>query len=782
MIQLQDGTIVLNTKNTSYVMGYTPGGLLQNLHYGSKIRLDNPVPLQDKTVAGFGGDVLEPGNTVAASSLCLELSPVNRGDYRRSALLASMPNGAGTTAFGYTAAVQRGKSPAPAGGMPHAHGADAVLEVSFSEPGGLAVELFYSIFYDCDVITKKMRITNRSSGSLMLQRALSQQLDLLFCDYTLYTLNGAWARESQLHKRPLAPGIVQFGSTTGISSHRSNPFFFLAQNQATEFAGDVYGFNLVHSGSHEASVEVDTHGKLRVMQGVASEGFAWPLAPGEAFTTPEAVLTFSANGKDGMSQNMHRFVRGHILPPQWANAPRPVLVNNWEGTYFSFDEGKLLGMAKIAAKLGIELFVLDDGWFGQRNSDKAGLGDYDVNRKKLSSGLDGLAKKINALGMDFGLWFEPEMVNEDSELFRAHPDWVVQTPGYAPCTGRNQYVLDLCRPEVRGYIIQSVNEILSSANIKYVKWDMNRNLSDCYSPALESQGMFAHSYALGLYQLFDEICLAHPDILFEGCSSGGNRFDLGILSYMPQIWTSDDSDAIERQRIQTGISYGYPQCCMGCHVSAVPNHQSLRKTPLGTRFNTAVFGQLGYELDLRHLTAPEQQEVAAQVRFYKQHRILLQYGRFMRLANPFEQDNCRWMVVAEDGGEAMLGDFITLLVPNSMPAPLRMRGLCPDKRYTVGMRPESMDIRRFGGLINYVMPMHVNPDGFLVKIASKVYRLNDKPQQYTAYGSLLCNAGLRLRQAFSGTGYNQDTVLAEDFASRLYYIQEAEETAKDSTP
>lgn len=774
MVSIHDGIVEMHTKNTSYILRTDRGGLVECLHYGARIGVYEAAPLTMKANAGYGGDVLHTSRMPALSSLRLEVSGVNRGDFRRGALLAEMPHGGGTSQFSFVSATVLEGSAAPSGGMPQGRDGTATVTLALSENSGLAVELFYTVFYEADVITKKMRVTNWGTAPLTLTRCLSHQLDLPCAEYDLYTLNGAWARECHVNRHDLRPGSVKFGSTTGASSNQCNPFFFLAGQGATEDLGEVYGFNLVYSGSHEASAEVDALGRLRIMQGIQSDGFAWPLGPGENFVTPEAVLTYSDRGRNGMSQNMHRFVKNHITPPQWAERPRPVLVNNWEGTYFSFTESKLLGMARIAAKLGVELFVLDDGWFGERDTDKAGLGDYRVNRKKLPSGLDGLAARINRLGMQFGLWFEPEMVNADSDLFRAHPDWMVQTPGYVPATGRNQYVLDLCRPEVRQYIVDSVNEVLDSANIQYVKWDMNRHISDNYSPALPQQGMFGHAFTLGVYELFREICLAHPDVLFEGCSSGGNRFDLGVLSYFAQIWTSDDTDAVERQKIQTGTSYGYPPCTMGCHVSAVPNHQTLRNTPLETRFNTAMFGQLGYELDMRHLSGTQRRDIAAQIAYYKEHRMLLQYGEFYRLKSPFEHNGCAWMVVSDDKTEAIVGDYMGLIVPNSAQPPLRLRGLEKGMLYTMQVRPQKVSINTFGGIVNYVLPVHLNPDGLLLKAANKVYRLPTEKEHYMAYGSLLCGAGVQFLQDFTGSGYSEDMRLMADFFSRVYYLQEAE--------
>ena len=428
-------------------------------------------------------------------------------------------------------------------------------------------------------------------------------------------------------------------------------------------------------------------------------------------------------------------------------------------------------LAKDAAKLGAELFVLDDGWFGARDNDAKGLGDYTVNRKKLPGGLAGLAEKVHALGLLFGLWFEPEMVNADSGLFRAHPDWIVQTPGNVPATGRNQYVLDLCRAEVQDYIIANVNATLASAPIDYVKWDMNRHISDNYSPALAEQGRFSHSYILGLYRVLQSIVEQNPDVLFEGCSSGGNRFDLGILCYMPQIWTSDDTDAYERQLIQAGTSYGYPPSVMGCHVSASPNHQTARTSPIESRFNVAAFGVLGYELDLGRLTPAEQKAVAAQIAYYKAHRRLFQYGRFLRLCPPFGKNKCEWMMLAPDGSEDVVGEYLRLLRPNAEKPPLRLAGLAQDALYELEVRPQVVDVRTFGSLINQILPVKVNAGGHLMHAVADRYMMPCETERYAAYGDLLMYAGIRQKQAFTGTGYNENVRLMPDFSSRVYYLR-----------
>lgn len=507
------------------------------------------------------------------------------------------------------------------------------------------------------------------------------------------------------------------------------------------------------------------------MAGIQDDGFSWTLDPGQSFESPEAMLTFSKAGKNGMSQNCHNFVKHHIVSKNWASKERPILLNNWEATYFDFNQRKLLKLAKEAKNVGIELFVLDDGWFGQRNSDTEGLGDYDVNLKKLPSGLARLAKQINKIGLVFGIWIEPEMISVKSKLYQEHPDWAVSAPGIEPSLGRHQLVLDLCRPEVQDYIIEQINQLLSSANISYVKWDMNRHLSDIFSPSLSNQGQFYHSWVKGLYRILRDCMAKHPDILFEGCSNGGNRFDLGMLCYFPQIWTSDNTDVYERMKIQTGTSYGYPQSTMSCHVSDVPNHQTLRNSPLESRFDVASFGILGYELDVTKLPSADKKILQAQIAYYKEHRKLLQFGLFYRLLSPFKMaEQTRWLVVAEDKSQAVLMDAIRRSQPNQESLPVRLSYLEADYLYDICNRQEQLDIRQFGSLMNAALPVKVNHQGLAVHVIADHYKMTLEKENYQAYGDLLAHAGIRLNQAFTATGFSDKTRLMPDYGARLYDI------------
>lgn len=745
------------------------GPLAELLHYGRRIHPDAAC-LQEKLAAAYGTDVMYGDTGISLTHLCLPVTPPDKGDVRRGALEIQWADGSRAAEWSFAGAAKQA-APLPPEGLPAAFGGAETLVLRYTCPRGAELRLIFTAYPDCDAITARMAVANTGDAPFLLCRALSYQLDLPGTGWELTTLTGAWARERHPASRRLAPGTAVFGSGTGVSSHYCSPAFLLCGPGANEDAGPVYGFDLIYSGSHYGSVETGPYAKTRVMAGIQPDGFGWTLAPGQAFDTPEAVWVFSACGKNAMSQNRHRFVQNHIVRGPWAHRPRPVLLNNWEATYFDFTQPALLRLAKQAKALGIELFVLDDGWFGRRDSDTCSLGDYTVNTQKLPGGLAGLAEKINGMGLDFGLWMEPEMVSPDSELYRAHPDWAVQTPAGAPALCRNQLVLDLCRTEVQDYIIEQVTATLQSAPVTYVKWDMNRPLTDCYSPALPEQGRFAHAWVQGLYRVLDALSRAFPEILFEGCASGGNRFDLGILCYMPQIWVSDDTDAWERMLIQEGTSYGFPPSVMGCHVSAAPNHQTLRRSPLETRFDVAAFGVLGYELDLTQCTPAEKKAVAEQVAFYKRHRELFQFGRFYRLQSPFSGESCCWMVVAEDRRRALVLEAIGRVQPNAETPPLYLKGLDPDVCYRVTSRPQGNDVRDFGSLIGQALPVRVNSGGVLVHLAAERYMLPTETESYTAYGDLLMYAGLRPFQRFDGTGYNDQVRMMPDYGARLWELQ-----------
>ena len=644
------------------------------------------------------------------------------------------------------------------------------LELTFEdESNSVTLFLYYTVFEQTDVITRRAVLKNNNEKPLVIRRLMSMMVDLPNKNYRLVTFDGGWIKEAHRHERPVAYGLYVNSSTTGASSNRHNPGFLLAEPGTTETYGGIYGFNLVYSGNHYGAVELSNHDITRVQLGINPHCFEWTLNQSEQFETPEAVMTYSGGGFNGLGSHFHDFVNNHIVRGDWKGKERPVLINNWEAHFFKFNQSKLLRLARQAKRLGVELFVLDDGWFGARNDDFTGLGDYWVNKKKLPQGLPRFADKIRKTRMAFGLWVEPEMVNENSELFRTHPEFAVRTPGKAPALGRNQLVLDLCNPDVRDYIVESVGRILDEANISYVKWDMNRHISDAFSPLLANQGEFFHRYILGLYDVLTRIFRLRPHILLESCASGGNRFDLGMLCFSPQVWTSDDTDPIERLKIQGGLSCLYPLSTMGAHVSEAPHQQTLRRTPLTTRFNVACFGCLGYEMDLKYLTRVERKEIKEQIAFYKTHRRTFQYGRFAQL--PAQKSNkVHWQCTAADGSEAIAGFFQTQATASEGGDFLPLTGLNPDAHYTVSTRPQSLFIKRFGGLVKHILPVSLNPDGIVLRTVGRFYRLTDCVERYEACGDML-NAGIRLNNQFVGSYYNKHTRLLGDFGSNLYVVK-----------
>lgn len=763
-------------------------------------------------------------------NLCLEWSGIGRGDFRDSPAEIKMPDGSFSADFQYKAhsifegtvsmqglpgavcatpldngggdsaapahgpgdnASPGARSVAPAGddggdsaapahkpgdGAPLASAVSAgtggrgcsTLQVDLADASNKAeLTLYYTVFPETDVITRRAVLTNNGERPLVIRKLMSMMLDMPNRDFQLITFDGGWIKEGIRHSRPLAPGIYINSSVTGASSNRHNPGFLLAEPSASENRGRVYGFNLIYSGNHFGAVELSNHDIVRVEQGINPHCFEWTLEPGAFFETPEAVLCCSDGGFGGLSECLHDFVNRHIVRGDWQGRERPVLYNNWEATFFKFRRGKLLRLARRAKALGIELFVLDDGWFEGRSDDDAGLGDYAVDRRKLPGGIGAFSRKIRRMGMRFGLWFEPEMVNEDSALFRAHPEYIVRTPGKRPAKGRNQWVLDLCRAEVRDYIVDNVSRILDEAAVDYVKWDFNRHLSDAFSKTLENQGEFYHRYILGLYDVLRRIFAPRPQILFESCASGGNRFDLGMLCFSPQIWVSDDTDPVERLKIQGGLSAMYPLSVMGAHVSDAPHQQTLRDTPLTTRFNVAVFGCLGYEMDLRFLSRMERQEIKEQIAFYKAHRKTFQYGRFFRQELTADRNGGLWHCIARDGSEAVSGFFQTLALASPGPDRLSVPGLETGTSYLMQTRPQSLFIKRFGGLVKHILPVNLNPDGFILRMANRVYRMTDCVETYAAYGATLAE-GILLNNQFMGGHYNERIRILGDFGSNLY--------------
>jgi len=553
---------------------------------------------------------------------------------------------------------------------------------------GLMARLSYTVFENLNAITRSVNFKNNGNENLKLLRALSMSIDFDNDNYDMLQLSGGWCREKHIVKRALVPGVQLIETRRGASSHQQNPFIALLSKDANEVSGEVYGINLVYSGNFVASAEVDQFSSTRVSMGINPFDFTWLLEPNESFQTPEVVMVYSENGIGEMSRIYHKLYRTRICRGIYRDKLRPILVNNWEATYFNFDAKKIESIALAGKELGIELFVLDDGWFGKRNSDNCSLGDWVVDKNKLPNGLKDLVDRINKRGMMFGLWFEPEMVSPDSDLYRKHPDWCIHVPNRESSQGRfqrSQLVLDFSRTEVCDEVIKMVSDVLKSAAISYVKWDMNRNLTEIGSAALPAnrQKETAHRYILGLYRVMEEITKAFPKVLFESCASGGGRFDAGILYYMPQTWTSDDTDAVERLKIQYGTSIVYPAITMGAHVSNSPNHQIGRITGLETRGNVAMGGNFGYELDITNFTEAENEIVREQVRMYKEIRHITQFGDFYRILSPFQGNETAWIFVTQDKKEAFAAFFRVMAQPNPSLTKIKLQGLNPEYTYEI---------------------------------------------------------------------------------------------------
>ena len=681
-------TFHLYNKQISYIMCVLENGHLGQLYYGKHIHDKEDFSyLEEKAARPMASCVFENDRFFSLEHLKQEYPVYGTTDFKHPAVEILQENGSRISDFQY-----QGYTITP--GKPKLAGLPATYTESDDEATTLCIELFdqgteiklqllYTIFEKDGVIARSACFSNEGSQTVHILNAMSLSVDLPDKDYVWMQLSGAWARERHVKNRVLEQGITAIDSMRGHSSHNQNPFVALKRPNTTENEGEVIGLSLIYSGNFRIQAEVDTYDVTRLTAGINPSGFDWKLEPKETFQTPEAVMVFSTAGLNGMSQTFHRLYSRRLARGYWRDRPRPILNNNWEATYFDFTEDRLVEIASKAKECGVELFVLDDGWFGARSNDHAGLGDWVANKERLPYGIKGLSERIEALGMKFGLWFEPEMVNKDSDLYRAHPDWILLTPNRSTSQGRNQYVLDFSRKEVVDCIYNMMHKILSEAKISYIKWDMNRSITECYSAAFpaDRQGEIFHRYILGVYDLYERLTSTFPQVLFESCASGGARFDAGLLYYAPQGWASDDSDAVERLKIQYGTSMCYPISSIGSHVSVTPNHQVFRNTPLHTRANTAYFGTFGYELDLNKLTDEEIEEVKEQIAFMKQYRETIQFGTFYRLKSPFEGNETVWMVVSEDQKTAIVGWYRVLNGVNMPFTRVRLQGLNPDYIY-----------------------------------------------------------------------------------------------------
>ena len=696
----------LHTAHTTYQMQVDPLGYLLHLYYGEKTNssMDYVLTYADR---GFSGNPYAAGmnRTYSLDALPQEYPSIGTGDYRNIALNIKNEKGVESADLLFKSyEIRSGKYQLQ--GLPAVwadeNEAQTLEIVLADENAQVEVYLLYGILEENDVITRSVQIKNTGTGQITIEKAAAACLDFVQGEFDVLRFYGKHAMERNLERTPLGHGTIAFGSRRGTSSHQYNPAVILAEKGTTETAGSCYGMLFVYSGNFSCEAEKDQFNQTRLLLGLNEELFSYPLASGETFTVPEVILSYSADGLSALSQQYHNCIRNHVCRSKYVHMQRPVLINSWEAAYFDFTGDTIVDLAKEAASLGIDMVVMDDGWFGKRNDDNSSLGDWQVNEKKLGGSLAELITHVHNQGVKFGIWIEPEMVNEDSDLYRAHPDWAIQIPGKKPVRSRNQLLLDFSRKEVRDEIFKRICAVLDQGNVEYIKWDMNRYMSEPFSRGASAadQGKTMHKYILGVYELYTRLTERFPDILFESCASGGARFDPGMLYFAPQTWTSDDTDAAEREKIQYGTSFVYPIVSMGSHVSAVPNHQLHRTTPLSTRANVAYFGTFGYELDLNLLSAKEIEEVKAQVEFMKEHRDLIQVeGDFYRILSPFEGNDTAWMVVSRDKKQAVAGYYERLNKVNASWMRLRFKGLDEDQLYKV--KWEDKCLKAYGNELMY---------------------------------------------------------------------------------
>ena len=680
----------LDTANTSYMIGIVDEEqFVGHIYYGAKIRMQDATYLMRTMENPLVPSINNRERCSFLDTFPMEYPGHGAGDYREGCIRVKTKAGHSVVGLQYESYKILDEKPALEGLPSSFAGNEACQTLVLTCKDSildLEVELLYSVFEKEDIITRSVRVINHSADPIYLTKVYSACVDMDDRDYEWLTLHGSWARERQIERKKLGYGKQSVGSVRGESSHQEHPFIAWMDPDTTQTQGDVYAMHFVYSGNFQAQIEKSQFESIRVTMGINAEDFCWKLKQGQCFTAPEVVLTFSSEGMGNMTRNLHDFYRDHMIRSKYTHIKRPILINNWEATYFDFNTEKLLSIAKRASELGIEMLVMDDGWFGHRNDDSTSLGDWFVNEEKITGGLKYLVDEVNKLGLKFGIWMEPEMISPDSKLYEQHPDWAIALPGRMPCRSRNQYVLDLSRKEVRDYAYECVASILRSANIAYVKWDMNRQLTDLGSGVLpvEKQGELLHRYVLGVYELQERLITEFPQLLLENCSGGGARFDPGMLYYSPQIWCSDDTDAIERLKIQEGTALLYPLSAIGAHVSDCPNHTVGRVTPFETRGNVALAGTFGYELDVTKLPEEDRAKIPGQVALYHKYHALMRSGDYYRIASYSQNDSfdC-YEVVAKDQSEALITFVQVLGRPNVHSRRIRIPGLDEKKKYRV---------------------------------------------------------------------------------------------------
>lgn len=763
MINIKDNVFHLKTTHTSYVFFVNEKGHLEHLHYGALLDVEEDITSLKRRYAFEMGSATsyDEDRGYMTNEILLETSSYGKGDYRLPMVHVEGDLGVTATDFIYQShEIVEGYT---LDKMPSSRKSKTLRIVLKDSIQNLELSLFYSVFEEENVITRHAELKNLSDTVKVIDRLYSINLDMPFEKHSLIKLDGAWIREKHISEHHLTKGIVTLDSKKGVSSSDHNPAFILKNDFG------YTGLILIYSGNFEANFEVSPHDLLRVTLGVNSFDFRYRLESNETFVAPEVVLSYTNQSMNQLSNQFHQFINHHLIPKQHLKE-RPIIINNWEATYFDFNEKKILAIAKKAKSLGMELICLDDGWFGQRDDDTSSLGDWHVHPKKFKNGLGKLVKKIHEMDLKVGLWFEPEMINKDSELYRAHPDYAIEIPNIKPSIGRNQLLLDLNRQEVRDNIYNQVCLILDEYPIDYIKWDHNRNISDHYSKS-DTKGAFNHLLTLGIYDLVSRLTSKYPHILFESCSSGGNRSDLGMMAYMPQTWTSDNTDPFERSRIQEGTSLFYPLSNMSNHVAGGVSHQMFRFSPLETRFNIACFGLLGYELDITKMMPFDEKVIKAQIAFYKEYRQVFQYGSFHRIEH---RKYTAWAVVNDAQDEAVLLVYQSRMEPNPGIEKVRL-DFMSEGDYLIESRKQYFNIRAFGSMVNEALPVNLTVNSNVYNTIANRYLFEANTFTKRVSSTTLKHHGFILPHEFTSTGYNEFVMPLPDHYSQLFTIKKVKE-------
>lgn len=756
MVEIKNNVIYCQLKNTSYWLKVNEYGHLEHVYYGPKIPIQSVDALSIKRHVSYGSSVTL-GHEYSLDQQHLEIGFVGKGDFRPSSY--EVDGSVSHLRVVNTFVNESVDYPTDFFSPRLNESAKQVVVELVDDYHPVKLTLYYTLYPELDIVLRHAKVVNESEQEVILNKLMSASFDVKHTGFEVITLNGTWGKEAQIKKDKVSSGTLVHQSITGASSSLTNPGLLL------EKEGLCYGLNLIYSGNHYNSVTAHYDGSTRIMMGINPETFRWHLNKNESFESP-LVLMSSGTSQTEVSQRFHRFIREQIIPK--APFEKPVTYNHWEGTFFDYDHKKLVGFAKKAADLGIDLFVIDDGWFGHRNQDNSSLGDYTVNPKKFPFGLKSCIDEIRQLGLKVGIWVEPEMINEDSDLYRTHPDWVMGQPNHLRAKGRNQWVLDLCQTEVQDYIVDQVSRVIDEYGVDYIKWDMNRHHSDQYSIGLNHQKELDVRFQKALVSILKRIFNPRPHVFLEMCSSGGNRFDLGMLSVAQQIWTSDNTDAMDRLRIQEGTALFYPLSCISNHVSGKINTQTLRKTSLSTRFNVACFGALGYELDLNLCSKAELLEMKEQIQFYKRYKEIILKGDFS-VIKPWVDERHQWQV--KFNNEVIVGLFSLINYGLQPRERLRVTDLEDETFYTVASKPQKLNLERFGELLKHVTPLPIHPYGAIMNTISHYQTMDDGQFETIASGALL-KQGITLNDLYLGTGYHPDLRLWGDFGSTLYTIKE----------